>query len=1041
MGPATDGDAGHPGPGRRCALRGARSGSCRAPAQPGPRPSISARLAWRAPRKGSVRRFWSALVIALAAAVPASGLLRPLPAARRPAIAMHGAGGGSDEGSAFQQLRGASTARLLRIIDVGRRGKRRQGGDGKRPAGGVGPEEKSAALDLLSGRFEYLIDEAMGSRWDLGDPLERRELRESASNALRSAVDTFRSGYLSYAPSFDPADSSLDVDLLMRTQLEAEFLSHAQESVRRAVFAAPATGQALSALPPPSSRMAQGGGYIFSAPAMDTAFGLDGDAPSREGASPAGSKKELSETAREGIRRRRRRRRQRLRLRKRHEALLKASKKLGKDLATLDVENAADAAEAMGDVSDLLSGVDELLSGGGGGAAAREGEGDGAGEDLREGDAAEESLTMPPEIAGEDGFARPAIAGDDLFGNASSADGVSVVPLDALGLQRRGDATFDISQIDGASAADAAPPSPPSPAKRSAAPPAARESTALERMLSGGKPSRTRAGAKGGAPAARAQRAGAGARGGAEAEEGGGRGRDRVGKREKGRGGREDRAGGGRRERGGARGAKVLHDSREVMRELSGYRAHQVNAKSLFNEQQETDPPLRWHYVVLAKNASNLFSYYKANAPHADPLISMSRNRRLRSDRGAKHRWLLHWLKQSIKNDYVPEHLSAAADIYSRLQSRAARESRRAGRGARWKAQQHRRTARKDGDGAAAAEPAAAEEGGLRGAVAELLMGGDKKGALAALGEWKGEAGEAMTGLAMYLEHVTDERFRAQQPRIVVVGDVHGCLEELKQLLRAVDFSPGDVLLFLGDLVTKGPDSRGVVKLAREAGAIGVRGNHDFEVVRWCEALRDAPDRRSVLLANEHAQVAASLSPADAAWLKNCPWYVHSPDLGMLFVHAGMVPWVPPRKQNPRLMMNMRSILRDNTVLTGHQGHPGLLSGDLGDHDRGSSWARYWKGPETIVYGHDAQRGLQLFERAVGIDTACVYGGRLTCMVLPERKLVSVPAKKAYVGWERSRREKVRLYRGPKDAQWMTEDEILQSFVRRNPGNRGDSGP
>jgi len=99
----------------------------------------------------------------------------------------------------------------------------------------------------------------------------------------------------------------------------------------------------------------------------------------------------------------------------------------------------------------------------------------------------------------------------------------------------------------------------------------------------------------------------------------------------------------------------------------------------------------------------------------------------------------------------------------------------------------------------------------------------------------------------------------------------------------------------------------------------------------------------------------------------------------------------------------------------------------LAEYDREASWARLWKGPEIVVYGHDAQRGLQLFEKAVGIDTACVYGGRLTCMVLPEKKLVSVPAKRAYTGWERrGRRRKTKLFRAPGDQRWRTIGEMLE---------------
>jgi hypothetical protein len=81
------------------------------------------------------------------------------------------------------------------------------------------------------------------------------------------------------------------------------------------------------------------------------------------------------------------------------------------------------------------------------------------------------------------------------------------------------------------------------------------------------------------------------------------------------------------------------------------------------------------------------------------------------------------------------------------------------------------------------------------------------------------------------------ERAKQRQPRVIAIGDVHGCLDELQALLRRCDYRPGDLVIFLGDLVSKGPDSLSVVQMAREMGSIGVRGNHDFEVIRWHQAI------------------------------------------------------------------------------------------------------------------------------------------------------------------------------------------------------------
>jgi len=229
------------------------------------------------------------------------------------------------------------------------------------------------------------------------------------------------------------------------------------------------------------------------------------------------------------------------------------------------------------------------------------------------------------------------------------------------------------------------------------------------------------------------------------------------------------------------------------------------------------------------------------------------------------------------------------------------------------------------------------------------------------------------------------QRALQRQPRVIAIGDVHGCFDELQMLLRKCDYRPGDLIVFLGDLVSKGPDSTSVVKMARELGAIGVRGNHDFEVVRWYQAIKSGADPPS--FKSEHFSIASSLDKADLKWLYSLPWYINSVELGALFVHAGFVSGIKLAKQNPRLMMNMRSILPDGTVTS--------------KFFNNWPWARLWDGPQTVLFGHDADRGLQQYEHAIGLDTGCVYGGRLTACILPEKRLISVNAKREYFRFRR----------------------------------------
>jgi hypothetical protein len=131
-------------------------------------------------------------------------------------------------------------------------------------------------------------------------------------------------------------------------------------------------------------------------------------------------------------------------------------------------------------------------------------------------------------------------------------------------------------------------------------------------------------------------------------------------------------------------------------------------------------------------------------------------------------------------------------------------------------------------------------------------------------------------------------------------------------------------------------------------------------------------------------------------WLHSLPYFINSNDLGTLFVHAGFQPFFKINEQDPWAMMTMRSILPDGKVSTRcfHK-YP---------------WAARWKGPMTVMFGHDAARGLQISDTSIGLDTGCVYGGRLSAYELPEKKLHYVPARKAYLDFGSSRSHKMYAY-------------------------------
>jgi hypothetical protein len=214
--------------------------------------------------------------------------------------------------------------------------------------------------------------------------------------------------------------------------------------------------------------------------------------------------------------------------------------------------------------------------------------------------------------------------------------------------------------------------------------------------------------------------------------------------------------------------------------------------------------------------------------------------------------------------------------------------------------------------------------------------------------------------------------------RTLFVGDVHGCRAELEALLEACHWGLKDRVVLLGDLVAKGPDSAGVVRLARENGFLAVLGNHDAHVIKH----RGSKGKELEALKPEHRKAVTSLSKQDFEYLEGLPLFLKFPEWNLLAIHGGMVPGLPVEKQSREHLLNMRSITED--------GEPSKRAKD------GRPWGSLWKGPERVVYGHDAMRGLQRYAMATGLDTGCVYGGKLTGLVMPDDELVSVKAAEPY---------------------------------------------
>lgn len=244
--------------------------------------------------------------------------------------------------------------------------------------------------------------------------------------------------------------------------------------------------------------------------------------------------------------------------------------------------------------------------------------------------------------------------------------------------------------------------------------------------------------------------------------------------------------------------------------------------------------------------------------------------------------------------------------------------------------------------------------------------------------------------------------------RDIVISDVHGCLEELNELLRLIEYTKRDRLVFAGDLVDRGPDSVGVIERVRKLGAISVIGNHDEWYVRYAKHAsteHKTGKPNPMKLSAKRRAIYEELDIMDWQWLGRLPSFYRL-DKKTVVIHAGMTPGIPVEKQPLNNLIRMRYLRRSNGQMWN------MASDELLTPDVAAFWTEVWSGPDEVIYGHHPSNTETVVTenngiRCWGIDTGCCFGNKLTAWVRVDGniELVSVKAKAQYAAWHKSMSE------------------------------------
>ncbi len=227
----------------------------------------------------------------------------------------------------------------------------------------------------------------------------------------------------------------------------------------------------------------------------------------------------------------------------------------------------------------------------------------------------------------------------------------------------------------------------------------------------------------------------------------------------------------------------------------------------------------------------------------------------------------------------------------------------------------------------------------------------------------------------------TRESLDADMGRFIVIGDIHGCFEELEELIGRLQLRPDDRAFQVGDIINRGPDSSRCLELVRTTGIRCILGNHERRLLRY----HRTGDRS--LLKDYDLETIRVMTADDWRFLEDMPVFRYEESLGVLLVHAGFVPvgYAPWSNQPSEILTEIDVVDNQGRALkrTDAPGCP--------------PWADLWKGPPYVIYGHIPRLDVYRKDWSLGIDTACVYGGKLTAVILPEGDLVQVPAREEYL--------------------------------------------
>ncbi|MFE6858085.1 metallophosphoesterase family protein [Nocardia sp. NPDC057668] len=241
--------------------------------------------------------------------------------------------------------------------------------------------------------------------------------------------------------------------------------------------------------------------------------------------------------------------------------------------------------------------------------------------------------------------------------------------------------------------------------------------------------------------------------------------------------------------------------------------------------------------------------------------------------------------------------------------------------------------------------------------------------------------------------------------RTVIIGDIHGCFDELGELVAKVELGVDDLLVGVGDLVDRGPQPLEVVDFFRgRPNSVALMGNHERKHVRGIFSYAQEITR---------LQAGAGYDEM-VAWMTGLPYFFENEHVRV--VHAAMVPGIPLGEQREEILCGSTRGERE-----------------LRDHFPGSYWHEHYTDSKPVVFGHHVTGDAPLVRdgRVVSLDTGACHGGYLTALSLPDFTFHAVRAHTDHWSHVKGHWQLPVLRTKPwTDYSWQELDEAITRYSR-----------